>query len=576
MSVAQPPDVERIPFVAHVEAPVKTPALGNDPHPADPARTMTGGRALVEMLKRQGIDTLFALPGVQLDGFFEALWDDRHSFTVLHTRHEQATAYMADGYARVSGKEGVCVVVPGPGLLNTTAALSTAYSCNSPVLCVTGQIRSDMIEVGRGLLHEIPNQLEMIRSVTKHAARAMTPQEIPSLVDEAFRQLRTGRPRPVEIEIPPDTLFAEANVALLPPTAERARPSGDPDLIETAAKLLGTARSPIIYAGGGIHRSGASDELLALAEMLEAPVVVSRNGKGAISDRHYLAHGWIADKGLFANADVILAVGTRFTQDYDGARTLSSGQTLIHLDIDPQEIGRNTTPDIRLEADARAGLAALVERVPAHNRARESRRDELTALKDSIRARLDAIEPQAGFTAALRAEIPDDGILVSEMTQVGYYSSLGYPVYQPNTFLTPGYQGTLGCGFCIGLGAKVGRPDLPVVSINGDGGFGFTMNELATMAQHKIGLVTVVFNDNAYGNVRRMQKYDYDDKIIASDLQNPDFMKLADAFGVAGRRAHTAEELRVALREAIAADEPALIEVPVDEMPNPWKVMGLR
>jgi acetolactate synthase-1/2/3 large subunit len=558
--------------VAQVEAPVR----GTEDQSLEQKREMTGGQALVAMLKRQGVDTLFALPGVQLDGFFEALWDDRDSFRVLHTRHEQATAYMADGYARVSGKEGVYVVVPGPGLLNTTAALSTAYSCNSPVLCVTGQIRSDMIGVGRGLLHEIPNQLEMIRSVTKHAARATTPPEIPSLVDEAFRQIRTGRPRPVEIEVPPDTLFAKADVELLPPTPQRARPAGDPDLIARAAKLLGEASSPVIYAGGGIHRSGASDELLALAEMLEAPVVISRNGKGAISDRHYLAHGWIADRGLFEQADVILAVGTRFTADYDGARTLASGQTLIRIDIDPIEIGRNTKPHVAIEADAKASLAALVDRVPAHNRSRASRKEELTALRDSIRERLSTLEPQAGFAAALRAELPDEGILVSEMTQLGYFSMLGYPVYQPNTFLTPGYQGTLGCGFCIALGAKVGRPDLPVVSINGDGGFGFTMNELATMAQHNLGVVTVVFNDNAYGNVRRMQKYDYNNKIIASDLQNPDFMKLADAFGVAGRRVHTATDLRVALRESIKADEPTLIEVPVEEMPNPWKILGLR
>src|SRR3954452_5365345 len=217
-------------FVAQVEAPERNRStdVGIE------TRELTGGQALVEMLLRNGVDTLFALPGVQLDGFFEAVWDQRDRFRVVHPRHEQATAYMADGYARVSGKEGVCVVVPGPGLLNTTAALSTAYACNSPVLAVTGQIRSDMIEVGRGLLHEIPNQLQMIRSVTKHAARAMTPLDIPGLVDEAFRELRSGRPRPVEIEIPPDTLFAEAEIELLAPAAERAGSSGDPDLIDQA------------------------------------------------------------------------------------------------------------------------------------------------------------------------------------------------------------------------------------------------------------------------------------------------------------------------------------------------------
>lgn len=555
-----------------VETPVRPSEGQDDSH----TREMTGGQALVEMLKRQDVDTLFALPGVQLDGFFEALYDERASFNVIHTRHEQATAYMADGYARVSGKEGVCVVVPGPGLLNTTAALSTAYACNSPVLVLTGQIRSDMIEVGRGLLHEIPNQLGMIRSVTKHAARAVTPQAIPALVDEAFTQLRTGRPRPVEIEIPPDTLFARGAIELLPSTAPRTGSAGDLDLLATAAKLLGEAASPAIYAGGGIQRSGASAELLALAEMLEAPVVVTRNGKGAITDRHYLAHGWMADRQLYENADVVLAVGTRFTSDYDGARTVGAGQTIIQIDIDPEEIGRNTTPHVAIEADAKAALAALVDLVPRHNRSRPSRKDELTALKASIRERLSGLQPQVGFADAIRAELPDDGILVSEMTQLGYYSSLGFPVYEPNTFLTPGYQGTLGCGFCIALGAKVGRPDLPVISINGDGGFGFTMNELATMAQHQIGVVTIVFNDGAYGNVRRMQKYDYNNKIIASDLQNPDFMKLADAFGVAGRRVHTAPELQTALRESIKADEPTLIEVPVNEMPNPWKVLGLR
>jgi len=558
--------------VAQVEAPIRDLVAQGDGQ----KREMTGGQALVEMLKRQGVDTLFALPGVQLDGFFSALWDDRDSFHIIHPRHEQATAYMADGYARVTGKEGVCVVVPGPGLLNATAALSTAYSCNSPVLCVTGQIKSDMIEFGRGLLHEIPNQLGMIRSVTKHAARAMTPEEIPALVDEAFTQLRTGRSRPVEIEIPPDTLFQKAELELLAPTAQRARKSAEPDLLEQAAKVLGNATSPVIYAGGGIHRSGASTELLALAEMLQAPVVVSRNGKGAISDRHYLAQGWVADQGLYAAADVILAVGTRFAPDFSEARKLSSEQILIQIDIDPEEIGRNTKPMIAIEADAKSALAGLVDRVGAYNKSRPSREAELSELKSSIADRVNAVQPQASFAAAIRAELPDDGILVSEMTQLGYFSSIGFPVYQPNTFLTPGYQGTLGCGYCIALGAKVGRPDLPVISINGDGGFGFTMNELATMSQHKIGVVTIVFNDGAYGNVRRMQKYDYDNRIIASDLVNPDFVKLAEAFGVTGRRVHTASELQTSIRESIKADEPTLIEVPVEEMPNPWKTLGLR
>ena len=229
-------------------------------------RTMTGGQALVASLEREGIDTIFGLPGLQLDGAFDALYDRQDAIRVLHPRHEQATAYMADGFARTTGRVGTCLVVPGPGLLNAAAGLSTAYACNSPVLCVAGQIQSDLIEFGRGLLHEIPNQLGMVRSVTKHAARATTPAEIPGVVREAFRQLRTGRTRPVEIEIPPDTLFATGDVELLPPAAPRERFAGDPDLVERAAKLLGGAERPLIYAGGGANRAGAAAELAELAE----------------------------------------------------------------------------------------------------------------------------------------------------------------------------------------------------------------------------------------------------------------------------------------------------------------------
>jgi acetolactate synthase-1/2/3 large subunit len=539
-------------------------------------RNLTGGEALLQSLKRQGVDTLFALPGVQLDGFFAALYDDRASFRVVHPRHEQATAYMADGFARATGREGVCVVVPGPGLLNASAALSTAYSVNSPVLCVTGQIRSDMIGVGRGLLHEIPNQLQMIGSVTKHAARAVSPDAIPALVDEAFIQLRTGRPRPVEIEVPHDTLFERDDVTLLPAAPQRPRPAGNPELLEQAAKLLGEAKSPAIYAGGGISRAAANAELLALAELLEAPVVVTGNGRGAISDRHYLAQGSLADKQIFQSSDVILAVGTRFGAQMESFRVASPGQTIIQIDIDEEEIGRNVKIDLPIVADVKAALADLANRVVRHNRARPSRKDEFEAMRAAINARLSNVHPQFELGAAIRAELPDNGILVTEMTQLGYWSNVAFPVYEPNTYLTPGYQGTLGCGFCISLGAKVGRPDTPVVSINGDGGFGFTMNELATQAQHNIASVTIVFNDNAYGNVRRMQVHDYDNRIIASDLVNPDFVKLAEAFGVTGRRANNANELRTQLREGIKANEPTLIEVPVEEMPNPWKVLGLR
>jgi acetolactate synthase I/II/III large subunit len=556
--------------VAQVVAPVQE----STSETTSETRTLTGGEALVAALKQNGVDTIFGLPGIQLDGFFDALYDERDSIRVIHTRHEQATAYMADGYARVAGREGVCSVVPGPGLLNAAAALSTAYSCNSPVLAVVGQIRSDLIDAGKGALHEIPNQIGLVRSVTKHAARATAPESVPRVVNEAFRQLRTGRPRPVEIEVPPDVLVSVADIALPPPASSRERFAGDSDLIDQAARLLGEASLPLIFAGGGVQRSGAGAELLALAEQLQAPIIVTQNGKGGISDRHYLAQGMLAEREYLPRADVILLAGTRWSEFGNVTRSLAPGQQVIQLDIDEEEIGRNTPVSIGIHADAKAGIAALANRVGTYNRRRPSREAELTAFKAAAAARINAIEPQAGFGLAIRAEVPDDGIIVPEFTQVGYWSFIGLPVYEPNTFLTPGYQGTLGYGFTAAMGAKVGKPNVPVVSINGDGGFGFTMNELSTLVHHDIRLVTIVFNDNAYGNVRRIQDEDFGGRVHASDLTNPNYQKLAEAFGITGRRAETAEELRIQLREAIRADEPTLIEVPVGVMPNQRKVLA--
>jgi acetolactate synthase-1/2/3 large subunit len=539
---------------------------------------MTGGQALISSLLRQGIDTIFALPGVQLDGAFDALYDAQNGgdVRVIHTRHEQGAAYMADGYARVTGRVGTCMVVPGPGLLNATAALSTAYACNQPVLCVTGQIQSNLIEFGRGLLHEIPNQLGMIRSVTKHAERATTPSDIPGLVDTAVRELWTGRVRPVEIEVPPDTLLSTEDVALLDAAPARQRPEADPEKIAEAAKILGSSKSPMIFAGGGVHGSQAWDELGELAEMLQAPVVMTQNGKGALSDRHYLAQHTFAGKDLLAGADVVLAVGTRFVEPTTYSWRLQEDRTVIQMDIDPEEIGRNYPPTVGIVSDAKVGLAALIQETARHNRSRPSREAELSAIKQAAQEKLDSVEPQALFAHAIRRQLPDDGIFVGEMTQVAYWSNAGFPVYEPRTYLTPGYQGTLGWGFPTSLGVKVGAPEKVVVSVNGDGGFGFALNELATQAQHNIKSITLVFNDGAFGNVRRIQTEEFNGRTIASDLRNPNYVKLAEAFGITGRRATTPAELETQLKETIAADEPALIEIPVQPMPNAWKALALR
>jgi acetolactate synthase I/II/III large subunit len=531
---------------------------------------LTGGQALVQQLKREGVDTVFVLPGVQLDWAFDALYEERDHFRVIHTRHEQACAYMADGYARASGRPGVCLVVPGPGLLNATAALSTAYACSSPVLCVTGQIDSSQIGKGRGLLHEVNDQLGLISHLTKWQALAVKPAEIPSLVHEAFRQLRTGRPRPVELEAPPDVLEAKDEVKLLPP-AEPAPAEPDLDRIEAAAKLLGDAQRPVICSGGGVISSGACAELQRLAELLEAPVIMSNNGKGALSDRHHLGLPMRAMRELAPEADAVLLVGTRFVQGIMNLTPqdwMKDGKTIVRMDIDAEEIARGYEPAVSIVADARRGLDALSERVEAHNRRRDSRREELLALKEYLAEDAMRQQPQAAYAMAVRRALPDDGILVQESTQVGYWASAAFPVYEPRTFLTSGYQGTLGYGFATALGAQVAMPDRRVVSINGDGGFFYNVQELSTMEQHGIPLIAVVFNDNAYGNVKRIQETRFGGRTIASDLHNPDMLKLAEAYGVEGRRATSPEALEATLREVLRRDNPVLIEAPVGPMPQ--------
>ncbi|MEZ4502562.1 MAG: thiamine pyrophosphate-binding protein [Dehalococcoidia bacterium] len=525
---------------------------------------MTGGQALVQSLKIEGIDTIFGLPGIQMDFAFDALYDERDAITVLHTRHEQACAYMADGFARTTGRIGTFMVVPGPGLLNAAAGLSTAYACSSPVFAISGQIQSDLIGLGRGVLHEINNQLETISAVCKHVERAMTPQEIPAMVHRAMRELQTGRPRPVEIEIPPDVLERVGDVTLLEPEAF-SRAEADPDLIEQAAELLGKAERPLIVSGGGVLSAGAWEELRALSEILEAPVYMTNNGRGAVSDRdHRGVTGASALGALLPEADVVLAVGTRFVMPPRMAAEAPAGQKFIQLDIDPEEVGRNRTPDLGIVGDAKRGLADLVQRVPGHNRARTPRADELNALKASVTAEMAKLPVQSSYGLAIREVLPDDGILVSESTQVGYWAhGGGFPVYEPRTMVTSGYQGTLGYGFATALGAQVGNPDRKVVSINGDGGFFYNVQELSTMARHNIPLVAVVFNDNAYGNVRRIQDTRFNGHTIASDLKNPDIVAMSESFGVPATRASSPEELKRALSDALASNAPHLIEVPM-------------
>jgi acetolactate synthase-1/2/3 large subunit len=533
---------------------------------------ITGGEALVRAVLAHGIDTLFVLPGVQNDPFFSALYDMADRLRVIVTRHEQAAAYMAHGYAAASGRPGAYCVVPGPGFLNTTAALATSYACGLPVLCLSGQIPQRYIGRGVGLLHEIPDQLGIMQRLTKWAARIEAPQEACRLVAEAFAQMSSGRPRPVALEIPMDVMAREAWVnggGVAPRPVESPEP--DPEAIGRAAELLNGSARPMIFVGGGAQ--GASPEVRALAERLGAPVVAGWMGRGVMDDRSDLSLNLTAAHRLWPEVDVALAVGSRF-QRVQMDWGLDDALKVIRIDLDPTEIARHARPAVAILADAGTALRALLPQIGKGERS--TWRTRVADTKAEIAALLRReLAPQHAFLAAIRAALPEDGILVEDLTQIGYVARLAFPVHAPRQYLSSGYQGTLGLSYPAALGAKVAQPERAVVALAGDGGFMYNVQELATAAQYGINVVAVVFNDNAYGNVKRIQRELYGNRVIASDLTNPDFVRLADSFGLSARRATNADELGDVLARALAEDRPALIEVAVGEIPSPWPYIML-
>jgi len=528
---------------------------------------MTGGAAIVKGLITNGIHTLFGLPGVQMDAFFNALYDADGAIRVIQTRHEQGAGYMALGYALARGGVGAYAVVPGPGFLNASAALCTAYATNAKVLCVCGQIPSAAIGKGIGLLHEIPDQLAVMRSLTKWAERMNDAAEVPPKLSEAFHQMHIGRPRPVAVEMAMDVMAREGEVGPFGAVQPDERPAVNLDAVSRAGQLLGEAKHPLIFVGGGAVE--AREEVAALAELLQAPVISGRMGRGVLSSKHYLSHTMPVGYKLWAQADVVLAVGTRLQIPLMNWG-VDDDLKVVRVDIDPEEPGRVSPPAVSIVADARDALRELLPQIERHNRKRSNREEELQALAAQVGQEYAFLEPQLSYIRAIREELPEDGVLVDELTQVGYVSRFAMPVYAPRTFISSGYQGTLGWGLATAIGAKVAQPERPLLAIAGDGGFMFNVQELATAVQHEVGVVTIVFNDGAYGNVQRMQKQLYDNRVIASDLRNPDFVKLAESFGAQGLRAKSPDELRGAIRKGLATHGPTVIDVPVGEMPDPW------
>jgi acetolactate synthase I/II/III large subunit len=533
--------------------------------------TVTAAEAVVASLIAHGIDTLYGLPGVHNDHLFDALFKAAGRIRTVHPRHEQGAAYMALGAALATGRPQAYAAVPGPGLLNTGAALLTAYAMNAPVLGLIGQIPQADIGRGLGHLHEIRDQAGIIARLVDFSARIQIPAEASPLVAQAIAAMAAGRRGPAALECAID-MWGRSGADVAPPLPP-AEPPIDEDAILAAAKILGAAKRVMIACGGGAQ--GAAAEVAALCAMLQAPVLAYRRGRGVLDGRDPMSVTLPLGRDLWAQADAVLAVGTRLLIPLR-QWGIDDDLKVIRVTSDPDEPGRLHSPAVALLGDAAPILRRLIDVLPAHNSRRPSRRDEMVDRQAVWDKRLAKLAPQRAFLDAIRAELPPEGIFVDEVTQIGFAARLTFPVYRPRTFLSPGYQDNLGWGFATALGAQHARMDVPILAISGDGGFMYTANELATAIRHRIPLVTVVFSDGAFGNVRRIQAEQYGNRLIACDLANPDFVRFADSFGAAAERARDPAELRLALRRGFARrDGPTLIEVPVGPMPSPWEFLHM-
>jgi len=533
---------------------------------------MTAAQAIVDGLIRNGVRQIFGIPGVHTYALFEALYERRSEIKFIGTRHEQGAAYMAYGYARATGEVGVYTCVPGPGVLNTTAALSTAYAANAPVLCLTSEIPSYEIGQGHGILHEIPDQLGLLKGLTKWAELIRHPSEAPRAIATAMEQLRSGRIRPVALECPWDTMGERALVDVDVSVPRIEAPLASPEEIHAAARLIGAAANPMIMVGGGAL--GAVAEVNELAELLQAPVASHRSGRGIVAEDSSCGFNLAAAHEHWQRCDVLVAIGSRMELQFVRWKKFPPNLKIVRIDIDPSEIPRRKV-DIGIVADATAATRALIEALRPAVAGRASRAGEFADLKSRARRRMEGIQPQLDFLDVIRDVLPRDGFFVEEICQVGFTARFGFPVFRPRSYVTSGYQDNLGFGFMTALGVKAAFPQVPVVSVNGDGGFMFGVQELATAVQHRINVIALVFNNRSFGNVLRDQTQSFGGRLIGQDLQNPDFEALARAFGAAAYRADTPSALREALLAAMREDRPAVIEVrqePGAEQ-SPWSIL---
>ncbi len=528
--------------------------------------TETLSHMLCRGLIHAGVDTLYCLPGVQNDDFFNVLFDFPE-IRPLVARHEQATSYMATGAALATGCPQAYCTVPGQGMLNAAAGHSTAFSTAARVFALIGQNRSDLVGQMHGMLHEIPDQMAVLDQISKHSEALRDPVQAPVQIAAAFRAWTSGHPAPVTVECPVD-LWSAVGAAIQIPDPKF--PELDADSINQAADLLAKAKRPLVMLGGGAH--DAAEAISELATMLGAPVSALRQGKGAYDERQSLSVPGPVAHQFWAEADVVLGIGTRF-QWQEMTWGVDDDLTLIQITADTGEANRRGNVSVAINAMTEHAVPALVEALATRLSQPEDRTDFIAARKAKFADYLSAMQPTVGDLEVISEVLGEDGIFVDDLTQVAYAARFAYRAPRPRSYVCAGYAGTLGWGVPAGLGVAHAMPGRRVLTVQGDGGFLYGAAELATAVKYQIPLVTLVYNDNAYGNVKRIQEQRFGhNRTIATDLVNPDIVRFAESFGAAGFRATPSPDgLRTALTAAFGTGGPAVVEMPVTERyPSPW------
>ena len=539
---------------------------------------MSGSQAIVEALKREGVKTIFGIPGGAIMPVYDILYDEKEIRHIL-MRHEQCAAHAADAYARVTGGPGVCMATSGPGATNLVTGIATAYMDSSPVIAITGQVPTSLI--GKDAFQET-DIIGITTPITKYNYQVRSVRDIPRIVKEAFYIATAGRPGPVLIDLPKDMQTGVDDVDFDIDIEIRGyKPNLDPHPLQVkrAVDLLVEAERPIILAGGGIHWSNAYGELLRLAELLMAPVVTTFMGKGVIPENHPLCLGCIGMHGrVEANksimmADVVLAVGVRFSDRSTGkVDEFCTEAKIIHIDIDPSEIRKNVSVHLPIVADAKKALKAIIDELARRGLKRE--KSEWLERVETLKKEYADTEPKGELTGAnavkvLRKVLPENAIVATEVGQNQMWASLHFKVLKPRTFISSGGLGTMGFGFPASLGAKAARPDVPVVDIAGDGSFLMTEQDLATSVTEDLPVIVMVLNNSSLGMVAQWQRLFFGRRYSHTDLKGiPDFARLAEAFGARGVRVHSLNELEQVLKEAVRADVTAVIDVPIPREEN--------